>query len=65
MGVDEPSATVVPETKDKVVRFVVEGVYGARALIVEVPPENVDDLERAIDRIMRRLQAGSGEDTER
>lgn len=51
-----------PESKDKVVRFIVEGVYGAKALIVEVPPENVSELEQAVDRIMRRLQAGSSED---
>lgn len=64
-GHDEPPTPLIPDDKGKVVRFVVEGVYGAKALIVEVPPENVDDLERAIDRIMRRLQQGSDDATER
>lgn len=37
------------------VRFTVEGVYGAKALVVEGPVENVAELEAAVDRIMRRL----------
>ena len=45
-----------------VVRFIVENVYGAKALVVEVPPENMDELEQAVDRIMRNLRGdGNGE----
>lgn len=39
------------------IRFKVEGVYGAKALVVEGPVENLPELEAAVDRIMRRLQA--------
>lgn len=38
------------------IRFSVEGVYGAKALVVEAPVENVAELEAMVDRIMRSLQ---------
>lgn len=41
--------------KPNVIRFEVQGVYGARALVVEGPVENIAELEAAVDRIMRRL----------
>lgn len=41
-----------------VIRFEVQGVYGAKALIVEGPVDDLPALEAAIDRIMRRLAAG-------
>lgn len=44
------------------IRFIVEGVYGAKALIVEAPPENRAELEAAVDRIMRALQQGAAGD---
>lgn len=59
-----PTPTLpIPGRDEKVVRFIVRNVYGAEALVVEVPPENMDELERAVDRIMRRLQA-RGPDSE-
>ena len=45
-----------PETTGNVVRFVVSGIYGADSLVVEGPVENIDELERAVDKIMRRLR---------
>lgn len=45
-----------PEPQDRIVRFVVRGVYGADSLVVEGPVENIDELERSVDRIMRRLR---------
>lgn len=48
-----------PEKNEHVVRFVVHGVYGVDALIVEGPVENIAELEASVDRIMRRLR-GSG-----
>jgi transcriptional regulator with XRE-family HTH domain len=47
-----------PEENGHVVRFVVRGVYGADALIVEGPVENIAELEASVDRIMRRLRRG-------
>jgi predicted transcriptional regulator len=46
-----------------IVRFEVQGVYGAKALIVEGPVEDLPALEAAVDRIMRRL-AGEQKDAE-
>lgn len=43
-----------------VVRVTVEGVYGAKALIVEAPPENLPELEAMVDRIMRNLRGDEG-----
>lgn len=42
------------------IRFSVEGVYGAKALVVETPVENVAELEEMVDRILRRLQGDAG-----
>lgn len=47
-----------PEQTGNVVRFVVRGVYGADALIVEGPVDNIAELEASVDRIMRRLRSG-------
>lgn len=43
------------------VRFVVRGVYGAEALVVEGPVEDIAALEQSVDRIMRRLR-GNGDE---
>lgn len=45
-----------PAESEHLIRFKVEGVYGAKALIVKGPVENLSELEAAVDRIMRRLQ---------
>lgn len=45
------------------IRFTVEGVYGAKALIVEGPVDNIAELEEMVDRVMRRL-AGDATTTE-
>lgn len=45
-----------PERESGVVRFVVRGVYGAEALVVEGPVESIAELEASVDRIMRRLR---------
>lgn len=50
----EPVATVKPTPT--VLRVEVRGVYGADALIVEAPPENLGELEEMVDRIMRNLR---------
>ena len=47
--------------EEGVVRFKVEGVYGARSLVVEGPVENIADLEASVDRIMRRLASNPDE----
>lgn len=54
LGYDKPG--------DHVVRFVVRGVYGAEALVVEGPVEDIAALEASVDRIMRGLR-GSERDT--
>lgn len=38
----------------RTVRFEVRNVYGAEALVVEGPVENIAELEAMVDRIMRR-----------
>jgi hypothetical protein len=53
MGMDEPSQVTTPDPG--FIRFRVEGVYGARALVVEGPVGNLPELEAAVDRIMKRL----------
>lgn len=45
-----------PEQGPRIVRFVVRGVYGAESLVVEGPVESIAELERSVDRIMRRLR---------
>lgn len=45
-----------------VIRFKVEGVYGAKALVVEGPVDNPELLEQMIDRIMRNLRGNEGDD---
>lgn len=57
LGMDEPSQVAGEPVAEKphVVRFEVQGVYGARALIVEGPVDDLPALEAAVDRIMRRL----------
>jgi transcriptional regulator with XRE-family HTH domain len=52
-GANEPE----PPQSGNVVRFVVRGVYGAEALVVEGPVENIAELEASVDRIMRRLRS--------
>jgi transcriptional regulator with XRE-family HTH domain len=42
------------------IRFKVEGVYGAKALVVEGPVANIAELEAAVDRILRRLAGENG-----
>lgn len=55
----EPVAMGQPDTeKPNVLRVEVKGVYGAEALIVEAPPENLAELEEMVDRIMRNLRGG-------
>lgn len=63
---ENESASGAGDKPAGVVRFIVKNVYGAEALVVEVPPENVEALEAAVDRIMRRMQRGavSTEDTD-
>lgn len=51
-----------PERSPGVARFIVRGVYGVESLIVEGPVENIADLERSVDRIMRRLRE-TGDET--
>lgn len=46
---------VAESTRPPMIRFTVEGVYGAKALVVEGPVDNLAELEAAVDRIMRRL----------
>jgi len=59
MGMDLP-AQVVPITASApdpgFIRFKVEGVYGANALVIEGPVENIGALEAAVDRLLRRLE---------
>lgn len=62
MGMDVPSqvAEVAPE-KPSVIRVEVQGVYGAKALVFEAPPENLAELEDMVDRVLRRLAGEQGE----
>lgn len=59
LGMDEPSVVQAPtpegDTAPGFIRFKVEGVYGAKALVVEGPVENLAELEEMVDRVMRRL----------
>lgn len=63
MGMDVPSRVAHPSVEDPsqhFIRFRVEGVYGAKALVVEGPVDNLPELEAAVDRIMKRLAGGQG-----
>lgn len=51
MGIDAPPPPA--QAKPGMLRFEVTGVYGADALVVEGPIENLAELEAMIDRIMR------------
>lgn len=53
----EPTEPVEPATPahGRMIKFTVEGVYGAKALVVEGPVENLAELEDMVDRVMRRL----------
>lgn len=51
----EPGEVERKATAPGLIRFTVEGVYGAKALVVEGPVDNIAELEAAVDRIMRRL----------
>lgn len=51
------------ESTPRVVRIEVPNVYGAQAIIVEGPVDDLPALEAAVDRIMRRLAADQ-KDTE-
>jgi transcriptional regulator with XRE-family HTH domain len=55
MGMDSPSQVVEVE-KPHLIRIEVQGVYGAKALIVEGDPEDRATLEAMVDRIMRNLR---------
>lgn len=57
--VEDGGETTEPH-RSGLVRFTVEGVYGAKALVVEGPVGNIPELEAAVDRIMRRVQGETG-----
>lgn len=62
MGFNAPPARH-PENEEHLVRFTVKGVYGAEALVVEGPVDDIAELEAAVDRIMRRIQGRADEPT--
>lgn len=45
-----------PPPAPHLIRITVEGVYGAKALIIEGAPEDQAQLEAMVDRIMRNLR---------
>lgn len=47
--------------KPNVVRYEVQGVYGAKAIIVEGPVESIAELEASVDRILRRMAREQGD----
>ena len=47
----------VPGADPAVVRYVVRGIKGIEALVVEGPVENIAELEASAERIVRRLAA--------
>ena len=53
-----PAALSAAESVPHLIRITVEGVYGAKALIVEGAPEDQAQLEAMVDRIMRNLRSG-------
>jgi transcriptional regulator with XRE-family HTH domain len=54
----EPGEAATKPPEAGFIRFKVEGVYGAKALVVEGPVENMAELEEMVDRVMRRLADG-------
>lgn len=57
VGMDQPSPRVVgTEGQSPVIRFIVDGVYGANSITVEAPVDNPDVLAAAVDQIMRSLR---------
>lgn len=60
MGIHAPAHH--SENEEHLVRFTVKGVYGAEAIVIEGPVEDITELEGAVDRIMRRIQ-GRGDET--
>ena len=63
-GIDAPPPGEGGEARPGLVRFEVRGVYGADALVVEGPIDNIAELEEAVDRIMRRVQGRSADEGE-
>lgn len=59
MGMSDPDAE-----RPGVVRFVVRGVYGAESLVVEGPVDSIAELEKSVDRIMRRLAGNENGSTD-
>lgn len=56
MGIDAPLPEQTQAPAGGIVRYSVQGVYGAEALVVEGPVANIAELEASVDRIMRRIQ---------
>lgn len=56
---DEPAEPPTP-APGGMIKFTVEGVYGAKALVVEGPVENLAELEDMVDRVMKRLAGDNG-----
>lgn len=54
---EEETEPEVPAAGPHLIRITVEGVSGAKALIVEGAPEDQAQLEAMVDRIMRNLRA--------
>lgn len=71
LGMDVPSQVAQVEAAPQepaaphMVRIEVDGVYGAKALVVEGPVEDLPALEAAVDRILRRLAGEATEDPPR
>ena len=66
LGMDEPSQVAPVQMASEppaphMVRIEVDGVYGAKALVVEGPVDDLPALEAAVDRILRRLAGESRE----
>lgn len=59
----EQEAGIGAPATSGVVRYVVQGVYGAEALVVEGPVANIGELEASVDRIMRRIQGRTEQGT--
>ena len=52
----QQAETALPAPEPHLIRITVEGVYGAKALIIEGAPEDQRQLEAMVDRIMRNLR---------